>query len=996
MPLPFAGPDRLLAHFQRTGDPRSLGRLFDRTAPELLRVACWLASNRADAEDLLQRTFLTVLTARDSYDPARRALPWLCGVLGNHAKKLREERARPPLCALPAAVRDPVAAAADAEIAAAVASLRDRIGAPYAQVLDLHLHEGLDAKTIAARLGRPAGTVRTQLVRALRRLRDLLPGGFVAGAGALLTANAQAASLATVRGAVLRAAGAHAIPAAAAATVLGGLVMAKKALLVLPLVALLGAGMSWLVLRGGGEAAARPGQRAMTVAAARPSTADTPTAAGSAQAAAIERVGVELPHTPAADPDSGTVVVRATWAHDGSPAAAIGICVKPHERNVVHERHALTAADGVATLRGITPGPCWVASPFATMAVPEVRAGDVHAVELRCERDFELEGTVVDAHQRPVADARVWVSDSSPFRGHEVARSDDRGAFRIPVRSHVYVGARKAGYAASRLRCLTDKNPIVLVVAGDGGSVRGRVVDPAGRPIADALVELGWPGGFNVQGSTVEHMQVHPTAPALRTGADGSFAHDGIAIGSTDVRAWAAGHAPATTQVLVEANRTAEVVVVLPPGAVVTGVVRDGAGAPVADATVGLSSAIDFREFGASRTRTDAGGRFRLEDLPTGRVPLVARKGDDRASASLELAAGTPAEWNPVLRALAPFAGRVVDPDGRPLRGLNVGIVDGSQPLPSRIAPTDDDGCFELTGVDRNRLHLMVLVEHEPIAERRDVPRTADRTTITLTPTELPTASIRGRVVDEHGAPIAGATFTLMLSSSSFGTGTISGTDGTFSRERLRAGRFRASIRASGYGQRQLPALALQPHESRDLGDVVLARAGKVEITLAGHTEQRGAQVKLVREDGSDVEWLWAEGALARSEMPPGRYVAMAQLGDDTAGSTPLVVRGGETTRVTLACAPAAQVAIECRLGAPRPEGFVRVQVFDSGDALIAAWSLHADRPGPDRPSVLRERLAPGRYRVAIASDDGRSAAVPLLVPDVASTPSVVLELPAR
>lgn len=34
----FPGPDRLFRRYRETGDPRYLGRVFDRTAPELLRV----------------------------------------------------------------------------------------------------------------------------------------------------------------------------------------------------------------------------------------------------------------------------------------------------------------------------------------------------------------------------------------------------------------------------------------------------------------------------------------------------------------------------------------------------------------------------------------------------------------------------------------------------------------------------------------------------------------------------------------------------------------------------------------------------------------------------------------------------------------------------------------------------------------------------------------------------------------------------------------------
>ena len=202
MAFPLATTDRLLLRFSRTGDPRVLGRLFDRTAPELLRVATWLCGNRTDAEDLLQRTFVTVIEARSTYDPARRALTWLCGIVGNHAKKLHEQRQRRiDSSSGPAAQRDPAAIAADAELAAMVARLRAEMGSPYAEVLDLHLGQGLNAKEIAERLDRPAGTVRTQLVRALALLRKQLPTGFVAGM--LIAPSVQAASLATVRAMVM-------------------------------------------------------------------------------------------------------------------------------------------------------------------------------------------------------------------------------------------------------------------------------------------------------------------------------------------------------------------------------------------------------------------------------------------------------------------------------------------------------------------------------------------------------------------------------------------------------------------------------------------------------------------------------------------------------------------------------------------------------------------------------------------------------------------------
>ena len=45
--------ERLFLRYRREGCPRSLGRVFDATAPHLLRVAGHLTGDRAEAEDLL-------------------------------------------------------------------------------------------------------------------------------------------------------------------------------------------------------------------------------------------------------------------------------------------------------------------------------------------------------------------------------------------------------------------------------------------------------------------------------------------------------------------------------------------------------------------------------------------------------------------------------------------------------------------------------------------------------------------------------------------------------------------------------------------------------------------------------------------------------------------------------------------------------------------------------------------------------------------------------
>ncbi|MEZ6037016.1 MAG: sigma-70 family RNA polymerase sigma factor [Planctomycetota bacterium] len=224
--------DLRFARFCRTGDPKALGAVFDATAPELLRIAAWLVGDRDDAEDLVQRTFLTAIEQRAAFAQTRRVMPWLVGMLGNHARNLRRERARrAALAATREVITDPQREAAAAEFAAQVTAARRALGTPYAEVLDLHLGDGLNANQIAARLGRPAGTVRTQLVRGLEQLRRRLPSGV--GTGLVVIATVASNSLAQVRAAVVaQAAKAPALLAKVSAWAPGQLLAASAIVLV--------------------------------------------------------------------------------------------------------------------------------------------------------------------------------------------------------------------------------------------------------------------------------------------------------------------------------------------------------------------------------------------------------------------------------------------------------------------------------------------------------------------------------------------------------------------------------------------------------------------------------------------------------------------------------------------------------------------------------------------------------------------------------------------
>ncbi|HEX6810595.1 MAG TPA: sigma-70 family RNA polymerase sigma factor [Planctomycetota bacterium] len=328
--------DRDFALFCRSADPDALGRVFDSTAGQLLRIALWLCGNRADAEDAVQRAFLVAIEQRTSFRRGNAALPWLLGLLTNQAHKVRRERARRGVpVAVPAGEPDPAARAAGAELEEAIDGTVQSLGPSYHDVLHLHLREGLAAHEIAQRLGRPAGTVRTQIVRGVQELRRRLPTGFVGGlAPAWFPEPIRIAT--SVREVVLAAAKAQhaAVAGTAAFTSRAGVLLA-----VLAATVVVGIGLAWLL----------PGRRA--VAPVEPATATA---------------GID------------------------APTGARGSSASPH---------ASIAAEG----RAPDAAPAPAGPPLAREAVAAAPAA----------AGAELRVRVRDAGTRPLADARVWLCNST-------------------------------------------------------------------------------------------------------------------------------------------------------------------------------------------------------------------------------------------------------------------------------------------------------------------------------------------------------------------------------------------------------------------------------------------------------------------------------------------------------------------------------------------------------------------------------------------------------
>src|SRR5690606_12261218 len=184
--------EALFERFRRRGDVAALGEVFDRTAPVLLRVAVHLADDHATAEDLLQATFMRAIEAAESWDAAQPLMPWLLGILRHQHQQHRWRQGRRPdpdrLAPTAGAAGDPIAAAAGRELTEAVDAAIAALPETYRAVLRLSLGYGHTPAQIAHALERSPGTVRSQLTRGLRLLRQALPLGFsTAAAGMALS-----------------------------------------------------------------------------------------------------------------------------------------------------------------------------------------------------------------------------------------------------------------------------------------------------------------------------------------------------------------------------------------------------------------------------------------------------------------------------------------------------------------------------------------------------------------------------------------------------------------------------------------------------------------------------------------------------------------------------------------------------------------------------------------------------------------------------------------
>jgi len=572
--------EALFERYRAAGDLEALGTVFDRAAPDLLRLAAHLVGDPVEAEDLLQATFVAAIEGARSFDGARRLEPWLAGILARQAARSwrRRGRALDPRRLGRAVPADPGEQSAQRELHGLLAQGLEALGPGDRVVLERYA-AGERPHEIARAEGRAPGAVRMQLLRGLERLRRVLPAGLGRAGAHGLGGVFAPRGLDALRAEVLGRGAALAAGSASAPVLLG--VLSMK----LTLAGLAALVVTVLLLTRGARGAVDPAAPAATATLATlpvPNVVPPPAEAGAADvrsdptsgprtpaagapeepravSAAARRPGVfligDLLGLDALDPAQVTVVVRTTRGEsveaqgqaDGSYAADITTLLDgrggPPVAVDVEARHPLGRRTSVA------------------FALPETvrRASHYELTEERLDL-WLLPRTAIRGRVRPpegtaadevsVALVPAAPGERSPSEPLVAASCDAEGGFLLcPEVAGAYaVVARARGVPPAEARVQVAAGEVadagVIALGAGGVAIEGqvRLPFPGSGPwrVRAALVD-GPEGGELASWNGIDLRALGTVEGIAATDARGAFRIEGLAPGhyAVGIHSWA-------------------------------------------------------------------------------------------------------------------------------------------------------------------------------------------------------------------------------------------------------------------------------------------------------------------------------------------------------------------------------------------------------------------------------------------------------------------------
>ncbi len=180
--------DRELVDRAREGDSDAFGVLVRRHQKRIFRLSLHLVRSAAEAEDVTQETFVRAYQALGRFDGRSEPFTWLYRICVNLSlNQLRSRKSQRTTTTTddprvegflqeerPSHGRDPSTAAADRQMAIALAEGIDKLSDTLRTTLVLVCVDGLGHEEASRVLGCPEGTVAWRVHEARRKLREHL------------------------------------------------------------------------------------------------------------------------------------------------------------------------------------------------------------------------------------------------------------------------------------------------------------------------------------------------------------------------------------------------------------------------------------------------------------------------------------------------------------------------------------------------------------------------------------------------------------------------------------------------------------------------------------------------------------------------------------------------------------------------------------------------------------------------------------------------------
>ena len=167
----------------RRDDRGALAAIYDRYSRLAFGLAYRIVGEAADAEDVVQESFLALWRQAGRLDPGRGTVrPLLLTIVHRRAVDVLRRRSGRPESALdlvepqPATTPDPVELVSLAEERLGVQRVLQELPSDQRQAIQLTYFGGLTASEVARQEEIPLGTVKSRLRLALQRMRKTLSG----------------------------------------------------------------------------------------------------------------------------------------------------------------------------------------------------------------------------------------------------------------------------------------------------------------------------------------------------------------------------------------------------------------------------------------------------------------------------------------------------------------------------------------------------------------------------------------------------------------------------------------------------------------------------------------------------------------------------------------------------------------------------------------------------------------------------------------------------